>query len=80
MRPHILGGLTTGYLFGAVGAWGWTIADMAIAVVLVAAILSLVYIAVRQFNLVIPTWVIQVLWVVLVALVIVCAIKFVASL
>lgn len=60
--------------------WGWSVADLAICLVVVAAIVALVYVAFRQFGIAIPGWVQQVFWIVVVAFVIVVAIKFVASL
>ena len=51
------------------------IGQLAIYVVIIAAIIALVTIAIRQFNISIPSWVVQVFWVVIVALVIIFAIK-----
>jgi hypothetical protein len=48
-------------------------------VVVVLAICGLVMIAVRQFGISIPQWVVQVLSIVVVAIVIIAAIKFVLS-
>lgn len=58
----------------------WSVGDLAIAVVIVAAVIALTAIALRQFNVQIPSWVLQVVWVVLVACVVIVAIKFVLSL
>jgi hypothetical protein len=57
----------------------WSVVDIAIAVVVIAAIVALVYIALRKFGVSIPDWVSQVFWVIVVALVIIFAIKLVAS-
>jgi len=50
--------------------------SLAINVIIVAAVIALVFIALRQFNLTIPPWVVQVFWVIIVAIVIIFAIKF----
>jgi hypothetical protein len=60
--------------------WGWGLAELLIAVVVVAAAVALVYIALRQFKYEIPAWVIQVFWIVVVAFVVILAIRFVMSL
>lgn len=59
---------------------GWTVKDIAIAIVIIAAVVALVYIALRKFGVKIPEWVVQVFWVCVVAVVIIFAIEFVASL
>jgi hypothetical protein len=60
-------------------AGGYSIGQIAIAVVIVAAVVALVYIALRQFGIAIPEWVVQVFWVLIVAFVIIFAIKLVLS-
>lgn len=62
------------------GFWGVSFAEVAIWIVVIAAIVALVYIALRQFGVGIPAWVVQVFWVVVCAVVVILAIKFVASL
>lgn len=59
--------------------WGYSIAEIAIFIVVVAAIVALVYIALRQFGLGIPEWVKQVFWVLVVAFVVIIAIKLLVS-
>jgi hypothetical protein len=59
---------------------GWSIGQIAIAIVLIAAIVAIVWIALRQFNVAIPAWVIQVFWVLVVAVVCILAIKFLLTL
>jgi hypothetical protein len=56
----------------------WSIEPIAIAVVVIAAICALVYVALRKLNVAIPEWVAQVFWIVVVAFVIVFAIKLVS--
>ena len=55
----------------------WSIGQLLITVVAVAAAIALVWIALRQFKVDIPPWVIQVFWVVVVALVVIFAIRLV---
>jgi hypothetical protein len=59
---------------------GYSLVQLAVAVVVVAAVIGLVYVALRQFQVPIPQWVVQVFWIVVVAIVAVAAIKVVASL
>lgn len=66
-------------LFGAVNAWGWSFVDIAIFVVVVAAVVALVYVALRQFGVSIPGWVQNVFWIVVVAFVVIVAIRLVAG-
>lgn len=55
------------------------VGQIAIYIVIVAAICALVFIALRQFNLSIPAWVQQVFWVLVVLFVVIFAIKMVLS-
>ena len=59
---------------------GIGIGQLAIYIVIVAAVVALVYIALRQFGVTIPAWVQQVAWILVVAFVVILAIKFVMSL
>ncbi len=56
--------------------FAWTLENILIAVVIVAAMVALVWIALREFKITIPPWVLQILWVVAVAFVVIMAIKF----
>lgn len=60
--------------------WGWTIGEVLIAIVILAACIGIVYVALRQFGIAIPGWVVQIFWIVVVAVVAVVAIKFLLSL
>lgn len=62
---------------GPIQNWGFV--DLAIFVVIVAAIVALVYVALRQFGITIPQWVQTVFWIVVVAFVIIFAIRLVAG-
>lgn len=55
------------------------IAGMAIWVIIVAAIVAIVFIACRAMGVAIPPWVVQVFWVVIIAIVCVFAIKLLLS-
>lgn len=59
---------------------GYTIGQMLIGVVIVAACVALVYVAMRQFGVAIPPWVVQVFWILVVAVVVIFAIRFVLTL
>ena len=61
------------------GARTWGIGEIAILIVAVAAIVALVVIALRKFQITIPDWVQQVFWVLVIAFVIIMAIRFVMS-
>lgn len=65
----------TGILAQVIGGWG--VGQIAIAVVVIAAVVALVYIALRQFGVAIPAWVQQVFWILVVAFVIILAIRLV---
>jgi len=62
--------------------WGrdMSVANIAIAIVVIAAIIGLVYVALQKFGVAIPEWVKQVFWILVTAVVIIIAIRFVASL
>ena len=60
--------------------WGYTLVEIAIAIVIIAAVVALVYVALQQFGIAIPEWVKRVFWIIVVAIVVVLAIKLVASL
>lgn len=59
---------------------GWTLADYAIAVVVLLAIVALVYIAARAFGTPLPQWFFQVVGIVVAAVIVIVAIRFIASL
>lgn len=57
-------------------SWG----DIAIAIVVIAAVIALVFVALRQFGIALPAWFVQVLWIVCAAVVVILAIRFVMTL
>lgn len=59
---------------------GYSLGQLAIAVVIVAAVVALVYVALRQFGIQIPAWVQQVFWILVVAIVVIAAIRFLLGL
>lgn len=59
---------------------GLTLAELLIAVVVIAACVALVYVALKQFGVTIPPWVVQVFWIVVVAFVVIAAIRLVFAL
>lgn len=58
---------------------GMSFVQLAIWIVVIAAVVALVYVALRKFGIQIPEWVVQVFWIVVVAFVVIFAIKLVAS-
>lgn len=58
---------------------GWSLGQILIAIVIVAACVALVYVALRQFGVNIPNWVVQCFWIVVVAFVVILCIRLVLS-
>lgn len=58
---------------------GLTFVQILILIVVIAACIALVYVALRQFGIAIPGWVIQCFWIVVVAFVVIAAIKLVVG-
>lgn len=58
----------------AAGAWG--IGEIVIAVILIAAVVAILFIAVNAMGVQIPNWVVQIFWVVVIAVVAILAIRF----
>jgi hypothetical protein len=56
-----------------------TLVELAIWVVVLAGVAALVFIALREFKITIPPWVVQAFWVVVVGLAIIFAIRLLAS-
>lgn len=55
----------------------WGVGELAIFIVVVAAIVALVFVALRKFGITIPDWVVSVFWILVVAFVVILAIRFV---
>lgn len=58
----------------------WGIGQWAIAIVVVAAIAAIVFLALRKFGVTIPDWIVQIFWILVVAVACVGAIKFLMGL
>lgn len=59
---------------------GYSLGQIAVAIVIIAAVVAIVFVALRQFNVTIPAWVVQVFWVIVVAVVCIAAIRFLLTL
>ncbi len=59
---------------------GWSMADLAIWIVVLVVVFGIVVIVIRQAQIPIPSWIWQILGLVLIAIVAILAIKFVVSL
>lgn len=70
-----MGTLLADVVFG-----GWGFGQVFIAIVVVAAVLGIVWVALREFGVVVPAFVLRIFWIVVCAVVAVVAIKFVLSL
>lgn len=57
-----------------------SIAQIAIAAIIIAGVIAIAYIAMKALGVQPPSWVIQVLWVLLIVVVCVLAVKFLVSL
>ena len=58
---------------------GYSIPQFMIILIVACAVIGIAMIAIRQTGIQIPPWVIQILWIVLVAIVAVVAIRFLVS-
>ena len=58
----------------------WTFGDWIIAIIIIAACLGVLYIALRQFGVEIPQWLIRIVMICVVALVAIAAVRFLLSL
>ena len=58
---------------------GFSIAQLCILIVVIAAIVALMYVALNKFGINIPDWVVQCFWIIVVTFVVIFCIKFVAS-
>jgi hypothetical protein len=58
---------------------GWTLADYAIALVVLLAIIALLYVAARAMGAPLPEWFFQVVGIVIVAFVVIVGIRIIVS-
>lgn len=56
-----------------------TLAELAVWVVIIAAVVAIVFVALRVFKVEIPQWVIHIFWIVVVAFVAIFAIRLVSQ-
>ena len=61
-----------------IGSWG--IVDILIFIVIIAACVGLMYVALQQFGISIPPFVVKCFWIVICAIVVIFCIRLVASL
>jgi hypothetical protein len=59
---------------------GWTFGDILIAIVVIAAVCAVAFVALRHFGIQIPAFVAQIFWICVCAVVAVLAIRFLLSL
>ena len=67
-------------LFGAIWPITWSLGDILVAIIVIAACIAIVVIAVHKFGIVIPPWAVQMFWVVVVAVAASIAIRILLSL
>ena len=58
----------------------WSFGDWIIAIIIVAACIGILYVALRQFGIEIPQWLMRIIMICIVAVVAIAAIRFVLSL
>lgn len=59
---------------------GWSLGDLLVTAVLCAAAVALAWVAMKRFGVYPPAWLVEVFWIVVAAVVVVAAIRFVLSL
>ena len=59
---------------------GYSIVQVVIAIIVIAAVVGIMYVALQQFGVAIPPFVVKVFWILVCAVVCILAIKFLASL
>jgi hypothetical protein len=64
---------------GGAGA-AWSVGQIAIAIVIVAAIVGAVYVGLQQFGVAIPPFIVKLFWIVVAAIAVVLVIKFLMTL
>lgn len=67
-------------VFAAGAFFGLSFGEVAIALVIIGAILGVLYLALQEFGVPIPGFFIKALWIILIAVVAVLAIRFLMSL
>ena len=59
---------------------GYGLAQIVLAVIIIAALIAICVVAVRGMGLTIPPWAVQIFWIVVIAIVAIVAVKIVLSL
>lgn len=59
---------------------GWSIGEVVIAIIIIAAICGILWVALRQFGVAIPQFVIQIFWILVCAVLCILAVRFLMSL
>lgn len=59
---------------------GWGIGEIVIAVIVIAAVVGVMYVALQQFGVSIPPFVVKIFWIVIAAIVAILAIRFILTL
>ncbi len=59
---------------------GWSIADILVMIIVIAACVGIMYVALKVFGVGIPEWAVHIFWIVVVAFVAIVAIRFILSL
>jgi hypothetical protein len=62
------------------GAASWSVVDIVIATIVIVAVIAILYIALNQFGVQIPQFVVRIFWIIVVAVIAILAIKFLVSL
>lgn len=67
-------------LFALAPLAAWGIVEWVIAIIIIAAVIGIMFVALRQFGVSIPPFVVQIFWIVVCAAVAIVAIRIVLSL
>lgn len=60
--------------------WGYSLGQLAIGIIVIAAVVAVVYVALREFGIVIPSFVVRIFWIFAAAVIAVVAVKLLLSL
>ncbi len=58
----------------------WGLAEIVIAIIVIAAVVGILYVALQQFGIVIPPFVVRIFWIVMCAVIAILAIRFLLTL
>jgi hypothetical protein len=57
----------------------WTITNVILAIIIIAAMIGVMFVALQVFGVTIPSWAVTIFWICVVAFVACIAVKFIAS-